>query len=308
MPEEEQGITNGERSYFATIPHIADDDLNLYEYRLYGHYRRICGEHYRRCVEKTVTTAEKLGISKASVINTRRSLETKGYIRIEYERQHNYERVFIHLEDIWPQNMQRYAKSYPQETVPPVTSETGTGHVGNRHGSRRKPPPVTSGTAYKEEYVKEEPDKEEPVKEEDDADLRSHIHPKSSSKNGSTRDHACKIVGSPTDKSPAAKHDAIRTLLTSWLPEITGYGGWDNWQDYLHAVPDYQLYDLAEWFYRFIARPTWAAKIGNPSGFIQTMMDMPGKRSPGTSPAERLALHSYIHEADSLIRHLQETV
>jgi hypothetical protein len=297
--DESQTITTGERSYFALIPHMADDDLTVYEYRLYGHYRRVCGERSDRCTEKTTTTAAKLGMSKASVINTRRSLEAKGYIVLESQRVRNYERIHVILLDMWPQNMARYAATghtenrYGSRSEPvQVTQRTGTGHVGNRH--------IEEEPLVKKNHLEEEP----LAKQNDDADLRSSS-PNSSRK--ITDPHETRVLTQATrtvQPSPINKHDAIRALLTSWLEEIFGYGAWDNWPDYLDSIQPHRLYQLARWFYRFRSRPAWGDKIDNPPGFITHQMETPGSVA-GLSPAERNALHSYIDEADSIIRHIQ---
>ena len=135
MSDETQAITSNERSYFAIIPHLADDCLNVYEYRLYGHYRRVCGEKNNRCTETTVTTAKKLGISKSTVIETRQALADKGFITLTYTKLRNFIRVYVTLEDIWPQNMARYAPD-------PLS----TGRQENRYRSPGGPLPVATGT------------------------------------------------------------------------------------------------------------------------------------------------------------------
>jgi len=158
MSEETQSVSSAEHSYFAIIPHLADDDLSLYEYRLYGHYRRVCGEKNNRCTETTVTTAAKLGIRKSTIVETRQTLADKGFITLTYAKVRNFTRVYITLADIWPQNMARYAPD-PEST----------GRHGNRYRSPREPLPVATGTAtgrHGNRHNKEEPVKEEPVEEE----------------------------------------------------------------------------------------------------------------------------------------------
>ena len=99
---------------------------------------------------------------------------------------------------------------------------------------------------------------------------------------------------------------AIRHLLTAWLPELAGYGGWDNAAEYIDNMPDYRMYGLATWFYKIRSRPAWAAKLDNPAGFIIHQMDTPGAANAGLSPAERITLIGYIDEAESVVRHFQQ--
>lgn len=99
-----QGPTRG---YFAAIPHMADDDLNLYEYRLYGHYKRVCGEQNEPCEESVRATAKACGMSHPMIIKARRSLEDKGYIKTFQADQKSP--IEITLNDLWPVNMARYS-------------------------------------------------------------------------------------------------------------------------------------------------------------------------------------------------------
>ena len=107
--DDEQKISSEEKSYFAMIPHMADDDLSPFAYRLYGHYRRVCGERGGTCRERIKTTAEKIGIAAGSVVNARRELEEKQFIRTKTRRVANYTKIDITLVDIWPRNIARYA-------------------------------------------------------------------------------------------------------------------------------------------------------------------------------------------------------
>ena len=116
--DEVQTIRSNERSYFAIIPHMADDDLTMAEYRLYGHYRRICGEKNYECRETTGVTAAKIGIGRSTVSSVRQSLADKGYVYLAYVKVRNTTRLYVTLADIWPQNMARYAPD-PKATVPP---------------------------------------------------------------------------------------------------------------------------------------------------------------------------------------------
>lgn len=99
--------------YFAAIPHIADDELDTYQYRLYGHYKRVCGENGGSCWESTRTTAGKIPkFSQGMVTKIRKQLEEGGWIKCT---EHESGTVEITLLDMWPRNMTKYAKRSPHE-------------------------------------------------------------------------------------------------------------------------------------------------------------------------------------------------
>jgi len=94
--------------YFHYMLNMADDDLDLFEYRLLGHYRRECGGYNEPCEETIRDTARKIkGMSAAKVSETRRALAAKGWIKIEMEKGH----VSITLEDRMKENIDRYANT-----------------------------------------------------------------------------------------------------------------------------------------------------------------------------------------------------
>lgn len=76
LPDQE--IYPVESSYFHIVLHIADDQLDPYEYRLLGHYIRV-----GRCWESVRTTAEICQMSTMKVCETRDRLAEKGWIEIE---------------------------------------------------------------------------------------------------------------------------------------------------------------------------------------------------------------------------------
>lgn len=103
----------GPLKYFAAIPHIADDELDTYEYRLYGHYKRVCGERGGSCWESTRTTAARIPkFSQGMVTKVRKQLEEGGWIKCT---EHESGTVEITLLDMWPRNMTKYAKCSPHE-------------------------------------------------------------------------------------------------------------------------------------------------------------------------------------------------
>lgn len=92
--------------YFHIVLNIADDDLDPYQYRLLGHYRRVCGES-GICWEGTRTTAKICKMSVGKVSQTRKELEQLGYIAIKIEAN---ETLHITVIDRWAENIARYNK------------------------------------------------------------------------------------------------------------------------------------------------------------------------------------------------------
>lgn len=106
---EEQIIYSQQPSYFHIIPNIADEELNPYEYRLLGHYLRVCGANHKICFESIRTTAEKCKMSHPMVLEARKRLVELGYLQLhetEYEKQR---RIVVTILDFWPRNIQHFA-------------------------------------------------------------------------------------------------------------------------------------------------------------------------------------------------------
>jgi hypothetical protein len=93
--------------YFSPMLHIDDDDLDPYEYRLLGHYRRVCGVNGGKCTESAETSGLRTKMSAGKVSMTRKSLAQKARISLEYT---NYGTVIVRLRDCWLENIQRYTK------------------------------------------------------------------------------------------------------------------------------------------------------------------------------------------------------
>jgi len=111
MKDENQEIKHEstEKKYFHMMLNMADDDLDPYEYRLLGHYVRLT-----KCFESTRTTAEKCKMSIGKVAETRRTLQDKGYIKID----ENKTPLHITIIDRWFENVQRYQNPKPTECSP----------------------------------------------------------------------------------------------------------------------------------------------------------------------------------------------
>ncbi len=96
------------RCYFSQVPHLADDELDPFEMRLYVHYLRVCGAGGGACWESVKTTAEKCRMSTGKVSKTRRSLAEKRFIRVQ-GGDHRNSTPLVTMQDRWAENMQRYS-------------------------------------------------------------------------------------------------------------------------------------------------------------------------------------------------------
>lgn len=97
--------------YFALMLHIDDDDLDPYEYRLLGHYRRVCGATNKPCFESTLTTAKITRMSDDKVRATRKRLESLGRIIVD-EQSGSTTKVTVC--DLMAENVERYS-GYPYQ-------------------------------------------------------------------------------------------------------------------------------------------------------------------------------------------------
>lgn len=109
---ERQSIKQPDNKYFHIMLNMADDDLDVYEYRLLGHYIRV-GETF----EGTRTTAKKTKMSLGKVVSTRNALETKGYIRME-KPETQAETVKIFIIDRMAENVARFSKECSPDEHP----------------------------------------------------------------------------------------------------------------------------------------------------------------------------------------------
>lgn len=149
--------------YFHVMLNMADDELNPYEYRLLGHYRRVCGAQNVPCTEGTRKTAERCKMSAGKVSETRAALAAAGWIKLAEDGN----RVIVTLIDRMPENVARYSadKRSPDERSPHERS-------GNRKNVHRMNVSFTSRTKRspherkrspgerKKELIKKQPPKE----------------------------------------------------------------------------------------------------------------------------------------------------
>lgn len=99
----DQGSTG---KYFALMLHIDDDELDPYEYRLLGHYRRVCGATNKPCFESTLTTAKITRMSDDKVRSTRDRLEALGRIIADKP---SGSTVKVTVCDLMDRNVERYS-------------------------------------------------------------------------------------------------------------------------------------------------------------------------------------------------------
>lgn len=108
MTDQQQIIDDSDlRKYRTEIPNMADDELNPFEYRLYGHYKRVCGaKEGGLCYESVRTTAEITQIGMGYIVDVRHDLATKGWIEIH--KADDSQMVIVTIVDRWLENFLRF--------------------------------------------------------------------------------------------------------------------------------------------------------------------------------------------------------
>lgn len=143
--------------YYHLMLNMADDDLGSFEYRLLGHYIRVCGaEEGGVCYQTVRTIADITKMSIPKVIAARNELAKTGWIRVEVRanKTHN-----VTIVDRMAENVRRYSvQNLERESV------DGAGDQNIDHGDQD----IDRGDqypAYKEEPYKknqeEQPDKDQ---------------------------------------------------------------------------------------------------------------------------------------------------
>lgn len=157
--DEQQIVDDGDlRKYRTELPNMADDELDPFQYRLYGHYKRVCGANGGTCREAVRTTATKCKMSTDKVISTRQWLADNGWIEIEQDAKGLYH---VRIADRWVENFVRY-------------SERKTFDISNtfvrdiEHTVRDIEHVVFDISNQRKNNNKKEPSKKEPKKKEPD--------------------------------------------------------------------------------------------------------------------------------------------
>lgn len=112
--------------YFHQMLNMADDELDVHEYRLLGHYIRVAGgkKSFREGIRKTATKT-KMGVD--TVREARSRLRSKGYINFEdpaMEETGAGIATSIEIVDRWEENIGKYSKKAPIPSQVRVSQET----------------------------------------------------------------------------------------------------------------------------------------------------------------------------------------
>ena len=164
------------RKYWMQLPNMIDDsDLDVYEFRLYAHYKRVAGDD-GKCWQSKATVATLCGISAGKASEATRSLEKRGLITIEEVpsgRGQPYH--IIRIVDIWPQNMALYNQSSPHEVISSPGELIGTpGELIGTPGEIKKNP---LRRTQKEEQLQQQAKSPEPASSHpDQADWTAEDH------------------------------------------------------------------------------------------------------------------------------------
>ena len=145
------------QKYYAVIEHMADDDLGPFEYRLYGHYKRVCGQG-GACWEGVRVTAKKCQMSAGKVSQARRGLVEKGYITETVITKDSTVGnpytvgIAVELTDRWLENVKRY--SCDEQGCSP--HEQGVHHMKQRKNQEKKEPKPTATNQEQPSIPKEQ--------------------------------------------------------------------------------------------------------------------------------------------------------
>lgn len=108
---------NNSKGFYHEIPNMADDDLDVYSYRLYGHFRRVIGNNGEYCKESIRELAAACKMSTGKVSAARQDLKERGLIRIEDipGPGKSIAGSRVYLVDIWAENAARYRQESHQD-------------------------------------------------------------------------------------------------------------------------------------------------------------------------------------------------
>lgn len=202
MTNQEQHIQDTTNNYFHIMPNMADDDLDPYQYRLYGHYKRVCGDN-GTCWQSTKTTATITKMSVGKVASTRRELVELGYIHIN-EDGHTLQ---IKMCDVMPKNTERYRKRSPHE---------------------RERSPHEPKKNKEEEHKEKDKTLSVPLSVESVTDVSpSVVENKETAQNS---DYIQFIITTTEQLSKLTLTAAQRTMLTEWL--VSHYSNTEEYGDY----------------------------------------------------------------------------
>ena len=231
MNETQNIFTKRRRSNFHIVPNIADDELDLYEYRLYGHYVRVCGEQSAACHESTRATAAACGFSAGAVAQVRRRLAEKGYIRLhEAADLAGQKRVVVELldDDIWQRNGADQPKKKGLTTSPAPTPAL----LMNTPASVVNTPALLMNTLPPENAQQDHKDH----KDKDMDKTTTNMHEANGGGGGDSPTPVC-------DKSI----DPLRAFATLLITTMTP--AWNAHQSYLAGLDDAGVARLNTWLW-----------------------------------------------------------
>ena len=116
---------SNDHAYFSMMPNMLDDMLDPYQYRLYAHIKRVCGER-GMCWQSTETMAEQCRMSTGKVSEVKQELCKMGLITITEKKRHSGGSPYHHINivDIWQRNMAHSSQPRSPGELPGSQGET----------------------------------------------------------------------------------------------------------------------------------------------------------------------------------------
>jgi hypothetical protein len=114
------------RKYRTELPNLVDDiGLSVYAFRLYAHFKRVCGSSNGVCFQGSSTIAKHCKMSVGKVSESKVELVKAGLITIEPGDVKKSQADRVYILDVWAENMKRYSKG----NAPGGGNGQGTGGV-----------------------------------------------------------------------------------------------------------------------------------------------------------------------------------
>ncbi len=128
--------------YFAMMLHIDDDDLDPFEYKLLGHYKKLCGLYNTDVIfESNETSAGGSNMSVYAVRQARKGLVAKGCIKVQAT---NGRSIVVHLINRMKDNLERYSKPDPYRKQEGYQIRNGSRAVFDRADISNSSPDIIS--------------------------------------------------------------------------------------------------------------------------------------------------------------------
>jgi hypothetical protein len=242
------------RKYRTELPNMADDTMDPFQYRLYGHYKRVCGANGGSCYESVRKTARNTQMSTDKVISTRQWLIDNEWIGARQDSNGVYH---INIIDRWLENFIKYSGITVRDLEQPVrNSEREAFDISNLRKNHTK-----------KELIKKEPD-------DDDALASPFVK-------ADRRDVRSVRADQATQPESAALRLAAHRFGRLAFPN----GGFDNLAGYIDGLSADRLNSFcAACYLSELKARRGVTKINDPAAFVRSMADK-GKW-PGFSPIE----------------------